>query len=212
MNDDAAPVVNLAGRAGDDPAAIAALYDGWALTRYESDLVEWGYDAPERVAERLVAAEIPGDEPVLDAGCGTGLVGVALRQHEIEPIVGGDFSSESVEVARSRDVYSAVVDFDLNGPLDFADGEFRATVSVGVFSYLIDTEATVRELLRVTRPGGVVIFTQRSDLWDERDVDGILDRVAGRMSSVSVSGPQPYLPGNPEFGDRIGIRYVTLTL
>lgn len=86
------------------------------------------------------------------------------------------------------------------------------TASVGVFSYVRDTAATVAELLRVVQPGGSVIFTQRTDLWDQRDDAGLVRRLqdAGDCTAV-VSEPMPYLPGHPDFGTEIGIRHVTLT-
>lgn len=185
------------------------MYDDWAQVRYDADLAEWGYEAPARVAERLAAAVTDG--PVLDAGCGTGLVGVELHRRRVGPLIGGDFSAVSVEIARRRGVYDDVVELDLNSPLDFDDHEFRAAVSVGVFSYLTDADATIRELVRIVEPGGRVLFTQRTDLWDERGFSALLLRLADEgLCDVSVTEPEPYLPEHPEFGGEIGIRYATL--
>jgi len=223
MADDAlgAAGEGLAAQFGAAPGEVAALYDDWVVTRYDADLAAWGYDAPARAAEILAelvprsapapAGDRPSESPVLDAGCGSGLVGSELRVRGIESIVGGDFSAASVEVARSRGVYREVLELDLNTPLDFAEAEFRAVVSVGVFSYLADSEATIRELLRVVQVGGPVVFTQRADLWDERDFGALLDRLAAEgVCEVTVSEPQQYLPRHPEFGGEIGIRYATL--
>lgn len=199
----------LAARFDASPAEVAALYDDWVITRYDADLAAWGYDAPVRTAEMI--AELVTAGPVLDAGCGSGLVGAELQRRGIEPIVGGDFSAASVETARSRGVYREVVELDLNQPLDFADEEFRAIVSIGVFSYLADSDATIRELLRVVQVGGPVVFTQRTDLWEVRDFALLLSGLADEgVCDVSVSTPQPYLPRHPEFGGEIGIRYATL--
>ncbi len=169
--------------------------------------------APARVAG-LVADLLEEDlgAPVLDAGCGTGLVGAELHRLGIVDVVGGDFSPVSVERARTSGHYVDVVHLDLNAPLEFADEQFRVVVSVGVFSYLSDSEATIRELLRVVPSGGAVVFTQRTDLWGERDFDALLQRlVDDGTCEVSVSAPQSYLPQHPEFGDDIGIYYATLT-
>jgi predicted TPR repeat methyltransferase len=191
------------------PADVAALYDDWVTTRYDADLAAWGYEAPTRAADMM--SELVSEGPVLDAGCGSGLVGAELRQRGLQPIVGGDFSAVSVETARSRGIYSDVVELDLNEPLAFADGEFRAIVSIGVFSYLADSEATIRELLRVVQVGGPIVFTQRTDLWEQRDFASLLRGLADEGAcDVTVSPPQPYLPLHPEFGDEIGIRYATL--
>ena len=210
MADDASPGAGLASRASADPAEVVALYDDWVATRYDADLASWGYDAPERAAEML--QQLVSTGPVLDAGCGSGLVGAELFRRGVEPIVGGDFSPASVETARSRGVYREVVELDLNQPIDFADGAYTAVISVGVFSYLTDSEATIRELLRVVESGGPVLFTQRTDLWEERGFSGLLHGLADEgVCDVTVSSPQPYLPEHPEFGGAIGIHYATLT-
>jgi len=219
MTDDASPGDAL-GEAGEGlaaqfdaaPAEVAALYDDWVMTRYDADLVAWGYDAPARVADIVVPLLDGVGGAVLDAGCGSGLVGAELRRRGVTTIVGGDFSPASVEIARSGGAYDEVVALDLNAPLDFADARFAMAVSVGVFSYLTDTDATIRELLRVVEPGGWVIFTQRTDLWEERGCAELLRRLADEQAcAVDVSSPRPYLPRHPEFGDDIEIRYVTLT-
>ncbi|MGA9276076.1 methyltransferase domain-containing protein [Ilumatobacter sp.] len=206
----------LAAQFDADPASVAAMYDDWVVTRYDADLVEWGYEAPARivalVVELLDSGDGDGEGSVLDAGCGSGLVGVELNRRGLTGIVGGDFSAASVEVARSRGVYHEVVELDLNAPLAFDDGRFVAVVSVGVFSYLTDSEATIRELLRVVEPGGWVCFTQRTDLWDDRDFSGLLRGLEDEgVCAVNISQPQPNLPGHPEFGDEIRVFDVTLT-
>jgi hypothetical protein len=111
-----------------------------------------------------------------------------------------------------RGVYSKVVELDLNCPLHFTDREFRWVASIGVFSYLTDSEATIRELLRVVQVGGPVVFTQRTDLWDERNFARLLGDLGEEgVCDVMVSPAEPYLPLHPEFGGDIGIHYATLT-
>jgi len=84
-----------------DPGEIAALYDRWAAADYDADLEAWNYEAPARAAS-IVAEALAGaaGARILDAGCGTGLVGAALRALDAGHIVGGDFSPSSVDVAR----------------------------------------------------------------------------------------------------------------
>lgn len=206
------PTTDLAAQSTATSEEIAELYDNWAGSGgYDRDVSDWGYVAPERVADMTVTAltGVPGE--VLDAGCGTGRVGVELHAHGVRNVLGGDFTPESITAARRRDVYTSVVHLDLNEPLPYPDDRFAVTVSVGVFTYLSDTDATIRELVRIVKPRGTVIFTQRTDLWAERDCDRLLDRlVDDGLCTVEISDPQPYLPENPDFGDTIRIRYVTL--
>ena len=209
------PAGGLAARSDSSPEAVQSLYDDWAAADYDADVEGWGYDAPGQVAG-LVAARLgargPDDAAVLDAGCGTGLVGEALHALGVTGIIGGDVSEASLELARQRSVYDRLLPLDLNAPLPFADDRFAAAVSVGVFTYLTESEATVRELLRVVAPGGWVVFTQRTDLWAARDFDALIASLASDGTcEVEVSEPAAYLPGHPEFGADIGIIITTLT-
>ena len=65
----------LAGSA--EPGEVADQYDEWAES-YDDDLASWSYQAPAVVAEAVVT-RVPDARSVLDVGCGTGLVGTALR-------------------------------------------------------------------------------------------------------------------------------------
>ena len=203
----------LAAESDASPTDIAAYYDAWAANDYDADVTSWGYEAPERVAAMVTRRlqEQPGQ--VLDAGCGTGRVGAALQALGVKDVIGGDFTPASVEAARRRNVYQSVDHLDLNERLVFNDNQFAAVVSVGVFSYLTDTLATITELLRITEPAGVVIFTQRTDLWAERECDALVSSlVATGVCTAKISDPSPYLPGHDEFGTDIGIIYITLTV
>lgn len=192
--------------------AIESLYDAW-VTDYERDVLRWGYDAPEVSARRLAKATDPRSVRVLDAGCGTGLTGVALASAGFVRVTGIDLSSASLAHAARRQVYDATVQVDLATGLPFGDDEFGALLCCGVLSYVHDVRSALAEFLRVVAPGGAVVFTQRTDLWADRETQqGIDDLVEAGRCSADVSGPQPYLPAHPEFTDSIGIRYVTLSV
>ena len=87
-------------------------YDGWAPT-YDDTLAEWDYRAPEEAAIILQSA-IPKNSRILDVGCGTGLMGVALRRADFSgPIDGIDISEESLSTAKKCGVYRSLRKVDL---------------------------------------------------------------------------------------------------
>lgn len=192
-----------------DPAEIVRRYDAWAAS-YDGELAEWSYEAPDVVAASVVGRGIV-DGIVLDAGCGTGLVGRALRRAgyggEVEGI---DASPQSLEIARHSGEYSSLAVADLQQPLGFDDDRFDGLTCVGVMTYVPDVEACWREFARVVRRGGVIALTQRDDLWAVRGCQNVIDRLVadGSWSAVEVTDSRPYLPGNADFGDEIGVRYV----
>lgn len=192
-------------------ADIRAYYDGWAV-QYNDDLASWNYDAPT-VSANLLVAEVPADAPVLDVGCGTGLSGMALQNAGFSEITGVDLSPTSLEIARETGAYSRLDQVDLHElPLAFEAASFGGLQCVGVLSYVPDTEKILREFCRLVANGGVVVFSQRQDIYQERDYEAVLAALEaeGVCTPVSVSDPQPYLPGNDEFGDEIEVIYVVL--
>ncbi len=192
-----------------DPADVAAFYDEWAQ-RYDDDLDVWAYRAPGIVADILIE-HAPAALAVLDAGCGTGRTGRALRSAGYRGDLHGiDLSEESLAVARRSEAYTSVAPANLQAPLPFQDDSFDALTCVGVMSYVPEVEACWREFCRIVRPGGVVVVTQREDLWEQRRCQAVIDRLRddGMWQPLWVSDAEPYLPANDDFADKIGVYYV----
>ncbi|MER9826714.1 methyltransferase domain-containing protein, partial [Mesorhizobium sp. M0115] len=106
-----------------DIGRLAHFYRGWA-SAYELDVGRDGYCGPMIVAELAGAVQtayLANERAaivILDAGCGTGLVGVELKRLGYELIDGFDLSREMAEKARQTRAYRHVRDdVDLNGSL-----------------------------------------------------------------------------------------------
>jgi SAM-dependent methyltransferase len=98
----------------------------------------------------------------LDVGCGPGALTTALVERlGAENVSGVDPSEPFVETCRARlpGVELAVAPAE---SLPFADDAFDVALSQLVVNFMSDAEAGVREMARVTRPGGVVA----SCVWD----------------------------------------------
>jgi predicted TPR repeat methyltransferase len=191
---------------------IRGYYEALAAS-YDATLASWGYDAPWHSAALLLAS-LGGDgasQTVLDAGCGTGLAGQALREAGFGGrLLGIDLSPESVALAIERGIYDAVVVGDLQQRLAYDDDSVDGVVCVGVLTYVPDIAAICGEFCRVTRPGGAIVLTQRDDIWRERRCNGVLHDLErdGRWAVTRLSPPASYLPGNADFGDEIRVRYL----
>ncbi|MCP5150118.1 MAG: class I SAM-dependent methyltransferase [Ectothiorhodospiraceae bacterium] len=201
------PTDGLLGRAESDPSEIRGVYDSWAPA-YDEDLAAWGYEAPA-VSALYLRELAPRDATVLDVGCGTGLVGRALRRAGFDDLVGIDFSVDSLAIAERRGAYRALRRVDLSAlPTTLPSAEYGALTCIGVLSYLPDVEAVCRELCRVVAPGAPLVLTQRADLFALRDTENAFARLAedGTWSQIEVTDERAYLPGNPEFAG-VGVRY-----
>ena len=211
MVPDADPIGDWLHQGTSDPREVADRYDQWAQG-YDDDLASWSYQAPSVVAESVLS-RMPGADSVLDVGCGTGLVGRTLRAQGFAGKVSGlDISQASLDVAEQSGAYDSVQRADLQARQPVDDDSVDAVVCVGVMTYLPEVEAVWREFARVVRPGGLVVATQREDLWDSRECQAVIDRLhdEGVWAPVEVAGPAPYLPegygGTPE----VDCYYVTL--
>ncbi|PDT32719.1 MULTISPECIES: class I SAM-dependent DNA methyltransferase [Sinorhizobium] len=149
---------------GGDADRLAQYYHEWADS-YELDVERERYCGPSIVAElagALQAAYIDRERAataILDAGCGTGLVGVQLEHLGFRLIDGFDLSETMAEMARQTGVYRNVEgDVDLSRPIsDYSCASYDMTVCCGVFTLGHVHPHALRELARVTRPNGFVV-------------------------------------------------------
>jgi predicted TPR repeat methyltransferase len=196
-----------------EPGEVSGRYDDWATT-YDADLASWSYQAPAVVAG-TVLNRIPAAGSVLDVGCGTGLVGRELRARGyVGRLHGLDLSQASLDLARESGGYDVLERADLQQPLPLEDGSVDAVMCVGVMTYLPDVDSVWREFARVARSGGIVVATQRDDLWHERGCQAVVDRMQdeGVLSSADVTGPAPYLPDGYGGTPAVACYYLTATV
>ena len=113
------------------------------------------------------AAELRGGERVLEAGCGIGKYAVALAIRGCRATA-LDYSPDMVRNAerlrQQAERFFGPLDFRaVEGnveALDFPDGAFDLVFSAGVIEHWLDAQeriAVLREMLRVTRPGGTLL-------------------------------------------------------
>ena len=123
-----------------------------------------GRYSPHLAAAFCDTAGIDGGQHALDVGCGSGaLVAELARRLGAENVTGIDPSESFVEAARAR-VPRARVSVGSAESLPFTDDEFDATLSQLVVNFLDDPARGLREMVRVTRSGGVVAGC----VWDYR--------------------------------------------
>jgi SAM-dependent methyltransferase len=169
-----------------------AVYDEWAGA-YDRDTVEgMGYVAPAIAAGRLAELVTP-DTEVLDAGCGTGLVGAELARLGFTSVDGLDLSGEMLARARERGVYRTLGKADLTAPLPAEDDAYGAVICVGTFTKGHVGPAALGELLRVLAPGRPLVATVLSAAWEEMGFAEYLrelePRGLGRVGEVRSGSP-----------------------
>ena len=142
-------------------------YKSWA-TNYDADTVEaFGYVAHIASAKALDETLDRKDAYILDAGCGTGLVGEELARMGYTRMDALDYSKEMLDEAETKKVYERHIQADLSKPLDMEDNRYDAIVCTGTFTYGHVKAEAFDELVRITRPGGVIAFTIREGAYED---------------------------------------------
>ena len=189
-----------------DPDDLRERYDVWAAD-YDSDLDGLKWSAPQAAAERCHHFAAPGTE-LLDAGCGTGLVGVSLAALGHDRIVGFDLSPGMLAKSAARGVYAELCQGSLLERLPFGDGRFGCVVAVGVFTVGHVDGSAFAELARVTSAGGHIVIAFRDDVVDRLGYRVAQQRLIdnGTWELVEVTEPLALLH---EDGDDVPMRVWT---
>ena len=142
-------------------------YKQWACDYDRDTCKQMGYVGPETAAKILDRHLDSKRCRVLDAGCGTGLVGEVLNDMGYQNLEAMDYSPDMIREAEKKNVYRRVFQADLNRRLDVADDAYDASICVGTFTYAHVGPDAFEELIRVTRPGGTVCFTIRDGAYED---------------------------------------------
>ena len=197
--------------AAENNEQLADRYDQWAKD-YDSDLKDvFDWRSPELTAEFL-AKYVSRESRILDAGAGTGLVGQALASLGYENLEAMDMSPGMLDQARKKAVYKDLHQMVMGDALGFATGAFDAVIAVGVLTLGHAPASSLDELARITKAGGYVIFTVRTDLYENGQFKEKQDGLAaeGRWRLVEASEEfQPLPKGEPEVMHQVWVYQVT---
>jgi len=142
------------------PADVAAMFDDVAM-RYDitNDILSLGQDRAWRKAVVEAVDAKPG-ELFLDVAAGTGTSSQPFADRGAE-VVPCDFSQGMLRVGKRAKPHLPFTAGD-GTRLPFADGTFDAvTISFGLRN-IVDPDAGLREMRRVTKPGGRLVVCEFS--------------------------------------------------
>ncbi len=168
---------------------------------------------------------------LLDLGCGSGVLLPCVMQAGLAGYVGIDIAPTMIEQARANmtefglpETYRAAVG-DVTA-LDLPDAHFDRVVAMGVLEYFDDPRDVLREAARVTKPGGIGVFTvpNRAALHNRIiRASGALRRVARKVTGGEepavardeytpetfreMVADTPWKPHDERFYNRLAIPY-----
>ena len=83
-------------------------YQNWTdKNKYNKDMVDWKYTAPQETVSVLKKYALNKNSKILDAGCGTGLVGIELKKYGYSNIEGVDFSQSMLDLV-PQNIYKKI--------------------------------------------------------------------------------------------------------
>jgi SAM-dependent methyltransferase len=104
-----------------------------------------------------------------------------------------------LDKAAAKGVYKALHRLAMGGPLPFADNAYAGIISAGVFTSGHVGVEGLDELIRICRPGGVIVLTVKNTLWQA----GFAERIAGleaegRLKRIEETAAYASMPGETD--------------
>ena len=156
---------------------VENLFDSFAF-KFESSLVDnLEYKIPKIINDVLLK-NYNNDSlgSVLDLGCGTGLVGVEIKEY-CSYLVGIDVSGGMLELARQKNIYNKLIHLDIADYLKNEDLNFDTFIAADVFTYIGELSDVFRLIKSRNKLNGKVVFSTENN--DNKD---FMLKSSGRFS------------------------------
>ena len=173
---------------------VLEYYDNWTYkSQYNQDMVDWQYTAPQHSVNLFKQHAPNKDMRILDAGCGSGLVGIELKKEGFMNLKGVDFSQSMLDLVPDE-IYNSIELIDLNEPLYFEDNYFDAIMCVGTFTYGHVKAYTLNEFIRITKNNGLICFTVNEGIYSEYEFDKKIEELSkNNLWKIIKLSKSPYI-------------------
>jgi predicted TPR repeat methyltransferase len=153
---------------------IRTVFNGYA-DRFEGHLISLGYSIPGVIRSilqnhpKIIAGLSLG--PVLDLGCGTGLVALATGDLALGPFTGVDLSPRMLSHARAKRLYTELCEADILTYLAGSQQRWPLILAADVLIYFGALEELLARVHDALEPGGWFVFSVEEVLADH---DGVM--------------------------------------
>lgn len=181
---------------------LQTYYDYWAQ-EYNRDVCKEAYAGPLAIAEfyhrirKQQSSLSPETVKILDAGCGTGLVGLMLKDFGYSAIDGFDLSEKMIELAKKTQSYQS-----LKGGVDlnqlrktYEENQYDACLACGVFTLGHVPPEALTEMIRVTRSGGMIVVSTCKKYYETTHFQAVVHQLQnhGKINLLQSWKNAPYL-------------------
>lgn len=153
--------------------------------RFDEMILSLGYQVPVLIAEALQRhlGDPAGTLEILDAGCGTGLTGLALRDYA-QNLTGVDLSLGMLQQASRRGIYNRLDQAELTAYLIAQPHHFDLIGFGELFNYFGDLQAPLQAAAGSVKPSGLIVGTVEAQTSEAPFVLGPAGRYAHRADHV----------------------------
>lgn len=138
------------------PEYIKSLFDAYA-DHYDTHLVTaLDYQVP-RLFSEMLAKKLKDHIDILDLGCGTGLTARPFKVYA-KTLIGIDLSEKMLEMAAQKNLFTELVNSDVNHFLEATHKQFDLVIAGDVVVYMGDLILFFKNISRVLRSGSFFIF------------------------------------------------------
>ena len=150
---------------------VMKYYDEWGINnKYDKDMVDWAYSGPKETVDVFKKYAKNKNIKILDAGCGTGLVGIELKKNGYLNIDGIDLSKKLLELVPPN-YYQKLSQIDLNKSLEIENNTYGAIMCVGTFTFGHVKPNALDEFIRISKNKALICFTINEGIYEEYGFD-----------------------------------------
>ena len=156
-------------------------YGEWSQT-YEQDVLN---EMDLRLLNRLQSVDWKEHQSILDLACGTGRIGVWLRERTSAPIDGVDITNEMMDQAREKNVYR---DLHLASVTEtgLSDATYDLCIQSLADEHLPDLKPLYQEVARITQPEGYFVIVGFHPHFMINGIPTHYDRADGESATIQT--------------------------
>ncbi len=177
------------------PSDNIELYSVWAET-YDSDFIdEMHYRLHFSVADEFILNG--GNGLILDVGAGTGALAEALLQTANFCIEATDISEKMLKVANLKKIYKRTFLSDITKEIPADNDFYDGVVSSGTFTHGHVGPSAMDELIRITRPGGLITISVNEKHWVALDFESEIKKLSHYIKNYALKKTSIYGEQSP---------------
>ena len=161
---------------------VMKYYDEWGIkNKYDQDMIDWDYTGPKETVATFTKYAKDKNIKILDAGCGTGLVGIELKKHNYLNIDGMDLSKKLLDLV-PQGYYQNLDQVDLNKPIKVKNDTYDAILCVGTFTFGHVKPHALDEFIRISKNKALICFTINEGIYEEYGFDKKIEELKKNKS------------------------------